>query len=87
MAKATKTIVRQEISDEEKRSRELREIEDALITHKEVIKDTLEVLDHMQDKGILSLMKGLFGQGDKVLDILVKTADNKETANTIKICF
>ncbi|MGX1193753.1 DUF1641 domain-containing protein [Metabacillus sp. SLBN-84] len=84
MAKATKTIVRQEISDEEKRSRDLREIEDALITHKEVIKDTLEILDHMQDKGILSLMKGLFGQGDKILDILVKTADNKETANTIK---
>ncbi|MCY8268419.1 DUF1641 domain-containing protein, partial [Bacillus haynesii] len=27
---------------------------------------------------------GLFGQGDKVLDILVKKADTEETANTLK---
>ncbi|MGG4489143.1 DUF1641 domain-containing protein [Metabacillus idriensis] len=84
MAKATKTINRIEKTEEDKRKEDLREVEDALISHKEAIIDTLEILQHMQDRGVLPLLKGLFGQGDKVMDILVKTVDKKETTNSLK---
>lgn len=84
MAKATKIIHRHEISDEEKRKKDLKEVEDALVQNKQALLESLSVLSHMQDKGILSLLNGLFGQGDKVLEILVKTADTPETSNTLK---
>jgi uncharacterized protein YjgD (DUF1641 family) len=84
LAKAIKTIIRTEKTEEDKRKEDLLEVENALIDNKEAIIDTLEILQHMQDRGVLSLLKGLFGQGDKVMDILVKTVDKKETTNTLK---
>lgn len=84
LAKAIKTITRIEKTAEDQRKEDLLEVENALIENKEAIIDTLEILQHMQDRGVLSLLKGLFGQGDKVMDILVKTVDKKETTNTLK---
>jgi uncharacterized protein YjgD (DUF1641 family) len=84
MAKAIKNIHKLTLSEEELRAQDLREVEDALITNKKAILQTLEILNHMQDKGLLSLMNGLFGQGDKVLNIAVKTIDKPENTNTLK---
>ncbi|MDP4161813.1 MAG: DUF1641 domain-containing protein [Bacillota bacterium] len=84
MAKAIKAIHRITVTEEEKRQSDLKEVEDALLTNKDVILESLDVLKHMHDRGIISLLNGLFGQGDKVLKILVKKADTKETANTLK---
>ncbi|AZV59724.1 DUF1641 domain-containing protein [Peribacillus frigoritolerans] len=84
MAKATKVINRISISDEEKRRIELEDIERTLLENKEVIKETFEVMKGMQDRGILSMVNSLLKEGDKVLNILVKTADTPETANTLK---
>ena len=84
MAKATKVINRINISDEERRRIELEDIERTLLENKEVIKETFEVMKGMQDRGILSMVNSLLKEGDKVLNILVKTADTPETANTLK---
>ena len=84
MAKATKVINRISISDEERRRIELEDIERTLLENKEVIKETFEVMKGMQNRGILSMVNSLFKEGDKVLNILVKTADTPETANTLK---
>ncbi|MEA1020849.1 DUF1641 domain-containing protein [Bacillus subtilis] len=84
MAKAIKRIQKIEVTEEDQRKRDLREIEDALVDHKEAILETLHMLGHMNERGVLPLLRGLFGQGDKVLDILVKKADTEETANTLK---
>ncbi|MGG0412255.1 DUF1641 domain-containing protein [Peribacillus simplex] len=84
MAKATKVINRITLSEEEKRRIELEDIERTLIENKEVIKETFEVMKGMQDRGILSMVNSLLKEGDKVLNILVKTADTPETANTLK---
>lgn len=84
MAKAIKTVHRIEITEEQKRKQDLDEVENALIENKESILELLQMLNHMHDRGILSLLTGLFGQGDKVMDILVKKADTPETANTLK---
>ncbi len=84
MAKATKMINRITLSEEEKRRIELEDIERTLLENKEVIKETFEVMKGMQDRGILSMVDSLLKEGDKVLNILVKTADTPETANTLK---
>lgn len=84
MAKATKVINRIELSEEELRKIEFEDIERTLLENKEVIKETFEVMKGMQDRGILSMVNSLLKEGDKVLNILVKTADTPETANTLK---
>ncbi|MBY8913771.1 DUF1641 domain-containing protein [Bacillus sp. YC2] len=84
MAKAIKTIRKQTVTDEEKRRRDLEEIETALLNNKDAILESLHILHHMNERGVLALLRGLFGQGDKVMDIMVKKADTPETANTLK---
>ncbi|RDU36870.1 DUF1641 domain-containing protein [Neobacillus piezotolerans] len=84
MAKAIKQIKRIEITEEQKHERDLHEVEEALLKNKEAILETLEVLGHMKERGVLSLASALFGQGDKVLHTLVKAADKPEAANTLK---
>ncbi|WP_160723718.1 DUF1641 domain-containing protein [Bacillus sp. USDA818B3_A] len=84
MAKAIKQIERIEISEEEKRKNDLREIEDSLLKNKQALLDTLDLVMHMHDRGVIPLLSGLFAEGDKVLQILISKVDSKETANTLK---
>ncbi|MCM3730242.1 DUF1641 domain-containing protein [Fictibacillus nanhaiensis] len=84
MAKAIKKVYRLTVPEEEQRKNDLSEVEDALIKNKKAILQTLEIMNHMQEKGILSLLNGLFGQGDKVLDVAVKAMDKPENTNTMK---
>ncbi|MFE1244276.1 DUF1641 domain-containing protein [Fictibacillus sp. NPDC058756] len=84
MAKAIKKVYRLTVPEEEQRKNDLSEVEDALIKNKKAILQTLEIMNHMEEKGILSLLNGLFGQGDKVLDVAVKAMDKPENTNTMK---
>lgn len=84
MAKPITKIHRIELTEEEKREQDLLEIEQMLADNKEVIKDLLSILNKMNDRKMLTMVNSLFGQGDRVLDIVVKAADKPETANTIK---
>ncbi|TFE01859.1 DUF1641 domain-containing protein [Jeotgalibacillus sp. R-1-5s-1] len=84
MAKATKVIHRMEVSPEEKRRRDLEEIETRLLDNKDAVHELFDVLEQLQKREILQTVKSLFAKGDEVMDILVKTADSKETANSIK---
>ncbi|WYP25172.1 DUF1641 domain-containing protein [Alkalihalobacillus sp. FSL W8-0930] len=84
MAKATTTIKRRSISDEELREQELQEIQQLLVQHKDAISETFEIIQHMQDRRILPMLTALFSEGDKVLDILMRTIDNPETASSLK---
>ncbi|WP_409300992.1 DUF1641 domain-containing protein [Peribacillus sp. SCS-155] len=84
MAKAIKKIERIILSEEDKRKKDLLEVEAALLDNKEAILESLQIMKHMQERGVLSLLSGLFGQGDKVMDILVKAADKPEATNMLK---
>ncbi|MFK3937146.1 DUF1641 domain-containing protein [Alkalihalobacillus sp. NPDC078783] len=84
MAKATTTIKRNPISEEEFKEQEIKEIQDLLVQHKDAIFETFEILQHMQDRRILPMLTALFSEGDKVLEILMKTVDNPETASSLK---
>ncbi|RFU66321.1 DUF1641 domain-containing protein [Peribacillus saganii] len=84
MAKAINTIHRIQINEEDQRKKDLLEVENALVENKAAILESLKVMQNMHERGILSLLNGLFGQGDKVMHVLVKAADKPEAANTIK---
>ncbi|TSB45355.1 DUF1641 domain-containing protein [Alkalicoccobacillus porphyridii] len=84
MAKATTTIRRKTYSEEELKEKELQEIQQLLVNHKDAIHETFEIIQHMQDRRILPMLTALFSEGDKVLNVLVKTVDNPETARALK---
>ncbi|QHA93428.1 DUF1641 domain-containing protein [Bacillus sp. N1-1] len=84
MAKAIKQIKRIEISEEEKRANDLKEIEDALIENKDALLETLNVVGGMKERGILTLLNGLFGEGDRVLKVLVDLLNVPENTTALK---
>ena len=84
MAKAIKKIKRIEISEEEKRANDLKEIEDALIDNKDALLETLSVVGGMKERGILTLMNGLFGEGDRVLKVIVDLLNVPENTTALK---
>jgi uncharacterized protein YjgD (DUF1641 family) len=84
MAKAITKIQQIELSEEQRRRKDLEELETALLDNKDAIFQSLDVIKHMHDRGVLSLLGGLFSEGDKVLNVLVKAADKPEATNTLK---
>jgi len=84
MAKAITNINRIQVTEEQKRKSDLEEIETALLDNKDAILQSMDILKHMNQRGVLSLLDGLFSEGDKVLNVLVKAADKPEATNTIK---
>ncbi|WP_270180149.1 DUF1641 domain-containing protein [Alkalihalobacillus sp. CinArs1] len=84
MAKAIKSIKKIELTEDEKRAIDLKEIEDALIDNKEALLETLEVVGHMKDRGVISLLNGMFGEGDRVLKVLVDLLSTPENTMAIK---
>lgn len=84
MAKAIKQIKRIEVTEEEKRANDLREIEDALLENKDALLETLQVVGGMKERGILSLLNGLFGEGDRVLKVLVDLLNQPENTAALK---
>ncbi|TFE02107.1 DUF1641 domain-containing protein [Jeotgalibacillus salarius] len=84
MAKATKVIHRMEISEEEIRQRDLEEIKTRLLENKEAIHEIFDMIEHMQKRGVLDMGTSLFAEGDKVMDVIVKTLDSEETTNSLK---
>lgn len=84
MAKAISQIKRIELTQEQERERDLKEVESALLDNKEAILESLDIIKSMHQRGILTTLSGLFGEGDKVLNVLVKAVDKPEATNTIK---
>ncbi|WP_273851364.1 DUF1641 domain-containing protein [Guptibacillus spartinae] len=84
MAKAIKQIKRIDVSKEEKRANDLKEIEDALIDNKDALLETLSVVGGMKERGILTLMNGLFGEGDRVLKVIVDLLNVPENTTALK---
>ncbi|MGD6819038.1 DUF1641 domain-containing protein [Metabacillus sp. 113a] len=84
MANAINKIKKLELSEEEKRKKELMEMQEALVDNKSAILESLKLMRHMEDKGILPLLNGLVGQGDKVLNVFVKATDKEENTNALR---
>jgi uncharacterized protein YjgD (DUF1641 family) len=53
-------------------------------SHEDAIQSALELLQLMHDRGLLSLLRGLVGSGDQVVDILTSAIDTPEAIRGIR---
>lgn len=53
MARAIKRIQKIEITEEDQRKRDMKEIEDALVENKEAILEMPHMIGHMNERGVL----------------------------------
>lgn len=83
MAKPISAIERLVVSDETKREQDLKEIEASLANHKEAVLEAIDLLGNLQDRGILSLLNGLFSQGDEVLRIMVQEVNQPNNSRVL----
>ena len=65
---------------EELRSR----LERAPLEHADALLATYEVLQGLHDRGVLELLRGLLGSGDKVLEVAVDAARTPESVRAIR---
>ncbi|HET7577752.1 MAG TPA: DUF1641 domain-containing protein [Bacillales bacterium] len=72
MAKPISKIDRIVVDEDAKKQQDLQEIEGALADNKEAVMETLDLLGHLHDRGLLELMNGFFSQGDEVFRNVVK---------------
>ncbi|SFE36239.1 DUF1641 domain-containing protein [Alteribacillus iranensis] len=84
MARKIESIKKWELTEEEKRQKDLREIEDALIDNKEAILQTVDILNHANNNGLLSLVNGLLSEGEQVLKVLMDAINKPESTNAIR---
>lgn len=56
-------------------------LQKAPIEHTEALLDGYEILQLLQDKGILEILKGVLGGGEKILEIATKTLETQETVH------
>jgi len=59
-------------------------LEHAPQEHAEALLAAYDVLQGLHDTGLLEIAKGLLGSGDKVLEIIVKAADEPEVIHGIR---
>lgn len=87
MAKATTVIRKIEISPEEQREKELKELEDSIVNNRQAIIDGLHLLQRIHGKGILHIIESMLGQSDKILDRVLLSMEHPEVTGSIKNTF
>jgi len=59
-------------------------LERAPLEHADALLATYEVLQGLHDRGVLELLRGLLGSGDKVLEVAVDAARTPESVRAIR---
>lgn len=70
--------------DVDARSQLIQRLQEAPQEHAEALLEAYDILRLLHEKGILELLKGALGSGEKVLQILTETLEMKETVRTIR---
>ena len=52
--------------------------------HADAVESAYEVLQLLHDRGVLNLMRGLLGAGDRVIDTVVEAVDTPESIRAIR---
>jgi uncharacterized protein YjgD (DUF1641 family) len=59
-------------------------LENAPNEHAEALLATYEILQGLHDRGVLDIVRGVLGSGDKVLDLVVEAANTPEVIRGIR---
>ncbi|MFC0271084.1 DUF1641 domain-containing protein [Metabacillus herbersteinensis] len=84
MAKAIRHIEKKTMSPEEEQTESLSEILSLIAKNKETIKNTLDIMNELQNAGVLDIMNGLLKTREKVGVIAVQQMNQLTMHNTIK---
>lgn len=84
MAKPIQEIRRLPLSDAERRERDLEDILQALTDHQSAVLETVELLQGLHERGILSFLNSLLANGDHVLAIMVKELNKPQNTRLLQ---
>ncbi|CAD2072046.1 DUF1641 domain-containing protein [Phocicoccus pinnipedialis] len=84
MAKATTKIRRMEVDPEEVRRKELRELEDQLIAHKDTLNNLFRLLDQLEEHEVLNAANAGLAHSDQILTRVLKALGETETDKSIR---
>lgn len=72
------------VDEETRRRQDLDEVEAAVADHKDAVLETITLMGHLHDTGILAISNGVFSQGDEVLRILVQELNNPDNSRVLE---
>lgn len=75
MAKATLDIERTDMTPEEARAKVLARIEQALADYEGGFVKWLELVDQLNEKGLLEIVTAMLKRGDRILEIAIRVAE------------
>lgn len=84
MAKPISTIEPIVIDEETRKQLDLNEIESSLTERKAAVLETIELIGHLHDRGILKLLNGLFAEGEEVLGIAVNEFNKPQHSQIVE---
>ncbi|WP_053070471.1 DUF1641 domain-containing protein [Alkalihalobacillus pseudalcaliphilus] len=84
MAKATTTILKQEVDPKKQREKELRELEDLLVNNKEAITQLSKGLQLFNERKLFEMVNATVERGDEVLHRIVTAVDNPNATKSLK---
>jgi uncharacterized protein YjgD (DUF1641 family) len=61
-----------------------RRVRDAAQTHEEAILSALELLQLLEDRGVLNLLRGMVGAGDQLVDTFTAAVNTPESVRAIR---
>lgn len=84
MAKSVMKVEHMQIDPEVKQEQEKEELLDALLDNKQTALSVITLMQKLDDRGVLDLLIGLFGQGDKVLAIAAKEMNKPGVSDALQ---
>ncbi|ULG72595.1 DUF1641 domain-containing protein [Macrococcus brunensis] len=84
MAQATTVIRRTEVDVEAVRAKELRELEDQLIMHKDTLHKLFRLLDQLDDHEVINALNAGLAKSDPILTRVLKAVNETETDKAIR---
>ncbi|MFC4618850.1 DUF1641 domain-containing protein [Camelliibacillus cellulosilyticus] len=83
MAKAITQIERFTVDPDDVRIQDKEALITALLERKQSMEALIELVEHLDDRGILDLLNGLLGKGDEVLAIAMKELNKPSLSDTL----
>lgn len=83
MAKPIQTVERLPVNPIQEKQQNKEELIDLLIENKEGIVSLIEIVQKLQESGLLDMVNALLGRGDKVLSILLAEVNKPKLSNIL----
>lgn len=84
MAKQTKVIYKMKIDPEVQHERELKALEDLLIENRELLEKLFDILNKLEDREVLNIVKGGLAESDDILYRILTAIESTSASKSLK---